>query len=276
MKKKAKWMMAVLTTVLAGSLALTGCGSAENASTAGGSSGSQPAEQSSEKPDFTYAMSGLYKPFNFTENGELTGFDVEIGKALAEKMGMNPKPVTNPFETIIQGLQAKKYDTIIGSMSITEERLKAVNFTDPYYRSGSQIFVQESNDTIKSADDVKGKKIGVQKGSVYLEWAKKLTDQDKITTYDSDITALLDLTTGRLDAVITDQMVGFRFMKENAGKIKDVDKPLSHDEQAIAVRKEDTELLEKLNKALAEIIQDGTYDKISDKWFGRNILGEKQ
>ncbi|MFM1655321.1 transporter substrate-binding domain-containing protein [Brevibacillus sp. B_LB10_24] len=274
MKKKAKWMISVLTTVLAGALALTGCGSSENASTGGSSSGSQPSD--SGKPDFTYAMSGLYKPFNFTENGELTGFDVEIGKALAEKMGMNPKPVTNPFETIIQGLQAKKYDTVIGSLTINEDRLKAVNFSDPYYRSGSQVFVQESNNDIKTVDDIKGKKIGAQKGSIYLEIAKKMTDQDNITSYDSDITALLDLTTGRTDVVITDQMVGLRFMKENPGKIKDVDKPMSYDEQAIAVRKEDTELLEKVNKALAEIIADGTYDKISEKWFGRSILGEKQ
>ncbi|MGE5701195.1 MAG: ABC transporter substrate-binding protein [Clostridia bacterium] len=267
MKKKAKWMVALLSTVLFSSLVLSACGS-NNAAPA-------DSAQSSGKKDFTFAMSGLYKPFNFKENGQLTGFDVEIGQALAEKMGMNPVPVTNPFETIIQGLLAKKYDAIIGSLTVTEERKKTVAFTEPYYRSGSQVFVAEGNTDIKSADDVKGKKIGAQKGSNYLDWAKKLTDADKITTYDSDVTALLDLPTGRLDAVITDQMVGFRFIKEGAGKIKDVGEPLSYDEQAIAVRKEDNELREKLNKALDEIIKDGTYDKISEKWFGRNILGKK-
>lgn len=270
MKKKAKWMVSLLSTVLFSSLLLTACGTSNTAATANG--GQSP---SAEKKDFTYAMSGLYKPFNFKENGVLTGFDVEIGQALAEKMGMNPVPVTNPFETIIQGLQAKKYDTVIGSLTVTEERQKAVAFTNPYYRSGSQVFVAEANTDIKTTDDIKGKKIGVQKGSIYLDWAKKLTDPDKITTYDSDVTALLDLPTGRLDAVITDQMVGFRFIKEGAGKIKDIGQPLSFDEQAIAVRKEDKELLDKVNKALDEIIKDGTYDKISNKWFGRNILGKK-
>ena len=87
-------------------------------------------------------MSGLYKPFNYKENdGKLVGFDVEIGEALAKKMNMKATPVTNPWETLIQGLQAKKYDVILGSMAITEERLKAVSFSNPYYRSGAQIFV---------------------------------------------------------------------------------------------------------------------------------------
>ncbi len=94
------------------------------------------------KKEFRYAMSGLYKPFNYKENdGKLVGFDVELGEALAKKMNMKPTPITNPWETLIQGLKAKKYDVILGSMAITEERLKAVNFSNPYYRSGAQIFV---------------------------------------------------------------------------------------------------------------------------------------
>lgn len=269
MKKKTKWTAALLTTVLFSSLALAACGSGSGTAPAAGG------ESSAGKKDFTYAMSGVYKPFSFKENGTLTGFDVEIGQALAEKMGMNAVPITNPFETIIQGLLSKKYDSIIGSLTVTEERQKTIAFTNPYYRSGSQVFVAEDNTTIKSKDDLKGKRIGVVKASNYLDWAKKLTDADKITTYDSDITALLDLPTGRLDAVITDQVVGLRFMKEGGGKVKDVGEPLSYDEQAIGVRKEDRETLDKINKALDEIVKDGTYEKISQKWFGRNILNKK-
>ncbi|MFG0214248.1 ABC transporter substrate-binding protein [Brevibacillus porteri] len=267
MKKRAKWSGILLSTVLLGSLLLSACGSQESAPAAGGQ-----ASGDGGKKDFTYAMSGVYKPFSFKENGQLTGFDVEIGQALAEKMGMNVVPITNPFETIIPGLDAKKYDAVIGSLTVTPERQKAVLFTNPYYRSGSQIFVQEGNTTIKSKEDLKGKKIGVVKASNYLDWAKKLTDEDKITQYDSDITALLDLPTGRLDAVITDQVVGLRFIKEGGGKVIDVGEPLSFDEQAIAVRLGDQEAVDRLNKALDEIVKDGTYEKISQKWFGRNIL----
>ena len=236
---------------------------------AGCSGGDEP-----EKETFRFGMSGLYKPFNFKENGKLTGFDVEIGEALAKKMGKEPEPVTNPFETIIPGLQADKYDAIIGSLTVTPEREKAVSFTDTYYSSGSQVFVFSENSDINGPEDLKGKKIGTVKASVYLEHALTLTDKANVIEYDSDLTALQDLPTGRLDAVITDQMVGFRVMKEKAIDIKDLGEPLSHDKQAIAVKKDDEELRKEINKALAAIIEDGTYAKISEKWFGRNILGE--
>ena len=265
---KKKWMMILLlTSILVGSVLLAGCGVKET-------SKADAKQTLSEQKEFRYGLSGLYKPFNFKENGQLAGFDVEIGQALAEKMGMKAVPVTNPWETIIQGLQAQKYDAIIGSMTVTDERKKAVDFTDPYYRSGSEIFVAEDNSNIKGVQDLKGKKIGVMKASNYKALALTLTD--KIVEYDSDITALMDLPSGRLDAVLTEQMVGLRVIKEGAVKIKDIGEPITHDDQAIAVRKDEPEFKDKLNKALAEIIKDGTYDKICEKWFGRNILGEKK
>ncbi|WML39937.1 ABC transporter substrate-binding protein [Neobacillus sp. OS1-2] len=258
---KKKWMLGLFVSLFMVSILLTACGSSEKSSGKG-------------QKEFHYAMSGLYKPFNYKENGKLAGFDVEIGKELAKKMGMKPVPVTNPWETLIQGLQAKKYDAILASMTVTDERKKSVNFTNTYYVSGAQIFVAEDNQNIKSVADLKGKKIGVVKASTYKEIALQQTDQSNVVEYDSDITALMDLPTGRLDAVITDQMVGLPIIKEGTIKIKDVGEPLSHDDQAIAVRKEDKELLEKINKALDEIIKDGTYEKISNKWFGRSILGD--
>nr|WP_236587743.1 ABC transporter substrate-binding protein [Tumebacillus amylolyticus] len=246
-------------------LVVSGCGTKDTATSA-------TAEQADEKPVFHYAMSGLYKPFNFKENGNLQGFDVEIGQALADKMGMKPEPVTNPWETLIQGLQAKKYDAILGSMTITKEREKAVDFTDPYYRSGAQIFVRSDSNDVQTPTDLQGKRIGVVKASTYKTLAEQYSDH--VSTYDSDLTALMDLPTKRLDVVITDQMVGFRGIKEGVLKIKPVGEPLTHDDQGIAVRKGDQELRDKLNKALQEIEKDGTYEKISQKWFGRNILGQ--
>ncbi|WP_430624107.1 ABC transporter substrate-binding protein [Polycladospora coralii] len=229
-----------------------------------------------EEGVFSYAMSGLYKPFNYTDSksGNLAGFDVEIGEALAKEMGMKPNPVTNPWESIIAGLQANKYDAIIGSMAITPERDKAVDFTNPYYRSGAQVFVQDKNTSIKSPEDLKGKKIGVVKASTFSTIAKEYTSE--VTEYTSDVTALQDLPTGRIDAVITDQAVGFHAIQEENFPLKEVGKPLNLDEMAIAIPEGNEKLKEKINVALQAIIEDGTYDQISQKYFNRNILGEEQ
>lgn len=248
--------------------ALVGCGS-QGASQNGDSS--QPKENAeTPKEDFVFAMSGLYPPFNYKDNGELVGFDVEIGTALAKKMGMNPKPVTNPWQTILAALKAEKFNAIIGSMAITDERKKEVDFSDPYYESGAQIFVSKDNNEIKSVDDIKGKKIGVVVSSSFEDVAKKYTDQ--VVTYDSDVTALQDLLVkGRLDAVITDELVGKYAINQNDLKIKAVADPLYLDQMGIPVVKGNKELLDKINKALAEMKEDGTYGEISKKYFGEEI-----
>lgn len=239
---------------------ITGCGS------------DQTAKQTEDGENFTYAMSGTYKPFNYKENGELVGFDVEIAEAIAEKMGYEGTPKVTPWETILEGLKIGKYDAIIGSMAITEERSKQVDFSRPYYRSGAQIFVMNDNSEINSVEDLKGKKIGVVKSSTFGDVAREYSDQVK--EYASDVIALQDLPTGRIDAVITDQIVGLVAKQENGLEIKEVGEPLWVDEMAIPVEKGNKELLEKINIALEEIIEDGTYDKISEKWFGKSILGE--
>src|SRR5680860_1548707 len=155
-----------------------------------------------------------------------------------------------------------------------DERLEQVNFSRPYYRSGAQIFVAEDNADIASKANLEGKKIGVVKASTFKDIAVTLTDEDKVTGYDSDVIALQDLVTGRVDAVITDKIVGFSAINENGLAIKPVADPLYVDEMGIAIHLEDTELVDAVNAALEEMIADGTYDQISTKWFGRSILGE--
>lgn len=222
-----------------------------------------------EEGKFTTAASGLYKPFNYEEGGELTGFDIEIGAALAEEMGLEHNPVTNPFETIIQGLIGDKFDVILGSMAITDERAETVAFSDPYYLSGGKIWVSEDNTDITEAADLEGKKIGIVAQTTYEPAAKEYTDD--IQYYNSDVVALQDLVPGRVDAVITADVVGFE--AQNAGlAIKDIGENLWIEEAAVAVRQEDTALLEEVNRALDAIIENGTYAEISEKWFGTNLL----
>ncbi|TWT06656.1 transporter substrate-binding domain-containing protein [Planococcus sp. CPCC 101016] len=268
MKKK----LSFLSVIFSAGMLLAACGgddstsSEEGSSTEGGNSDLNLVEEGK----FTSASSGLYKPFNYEEGGNLTGFDIDIGNALAEEMGLEPNPVTTPFETIIQGLTTNRYDAILGSMAITEERAEQVAFSDPYYYSGGVIFVREGNTEITSEADLEGATIGVVGQSTYDTAAQNYTDD--IQYYNSDVVALQDLTVeGRLDAVITADVVGFE--AQNAGlEIEMVGDPLWIEQAAVAVRQDDEALLEAINEALATIVENGTYEEISQKWFGRNLL----
>lgn len=255
----------LLLVIMVAAFALLASGCSQPADNAGGSPGG-----SGNQPVFTYAMSGAFRPFNYYDvNNQLTGFDVEIGKALAQKMGMEPKPIATPWQGLINGLKSNRYDAIIGSMAITDDRLKEVDFSDPYYITGGQVFVKKGS-PIRSVDDLtKDTKIGVTISTTYETRARQFSSN--IYTYDSDITALRDLDNGRLDAVITDRFVGEQAIKESGLNIEPVGGLLFEEKAGIAVRKGDSQLLEKINKALKAIKDDGTYLQISQKYFGRDI-----
>ena len=224
-----------------------------------------------EDGKFTFAMSGLYKPFNYEEGGELKGFDVEIGNAISEKLGLEADPVTTPWETILQSLKGDRFDAIIGSMAYTDERAKEVDFTRPYYLSGGTIFVGKDNDEIKTAEDLRGKKIGVVAQSTFWEVAEEYSDD--LQFYNSDVTALQDLTvSGRLDAVITAPVVGYEAIEAGLEIKETGDTWLFIEEACIAVNKGNEELVEALNAAIEEMIEDGTYEEISMNMFGVNLL----
>nr|WP_263324048.1 ABC transporter substrate-binding protein [Neobacillus sp. Marseille-Q6967] len=218
----------------------------------------------------TFAMTGQYPPLNFKKDGKLDGFEVEIGNEIAKRIGLEPNPVTNQWETMIQGLKAKKYDVIIGSMTATEERDKQVDFTEPYYLSGAQIFVAADNSEITSKDDLKDKTVGVIQSSTWQDMAEELSDNVK--GYPLDINALQDLELGRIDAVITDKIVGVNAQNEKGLKIKPVDDLLNEDRISVAVAEGNKELVDQINEAIQSMIDDGTYEEISMKWFNANML----
>lgn len=220
----------------------------------------------------TFAMTGQYPPLNFKKDGKLTGFDVEIGTEIAKRMGLEANPVTNPWETIIQGLKAKKYDAIIGSMTATAERDEQIDFTEPYYLSGAQIFVANDNTDIQSKEDLQGKTIGVIQASTWKDIAETLTSPDMVKGYPVDVNALQDLSLGRLDAVITDKIVGVSAQNEKGLDIKPIGDLLNEDRVSIGIAEGNTELATKINEALQSMIDDGTYEEISMKWFNTNIM----
>lgn len=222
--------------------------------------------------EMTFAMTGAFPPFNYVdENGELTGFDIDIANALAAKLGVTAKPITMEWDGIIGGLTGKRFDTIIGSMTITEERKKQVNFTDPYYYDGAQFFAKKGSG-LKGIEDLNGGKVGVVTGTTFHEHLKDMSNIDEILQFQSEVDIFKSLEQDRLDGLVTSKVVGARAPIDYGIDMEPIGELLYSEDIAIAVRKEDTELLKKMNEALQEIIADGTYAEISNKWFGMNIL----
>lgn len=250
------------------SLLVAGCG--QSATSGGGSgqaAGGTASAMTKEEGVFTFAASGEYQPFSYFKDGQLTGFDIEIGNEIAKRLGLEPKAVTSPFSGIIAGVKEGRYDAAIASHAITEERKAQVDFADPYYLSGGQLFTRPDG-TITTLEELKGKEVAVALGTTHEKMAREYTDT--IKTYDSDVTALRALEQGKHDVVITDSVVGEIAISQGL-KIKKSGAALTEVQHGIAVRKGNSELLAKINEALKQIREDGTYLKLSEKYFHRDI-----
>lgn len=220
---------------------------------------------------FQVANSGAYPPFSFVNTqGELVGFDVDIAEALAEKMGVEVEVQSSPWNGIIAALAGGRFDACICSMSVTEERQRAVDFTDSYYSAGLSVWVQEGTDDISSIDDFSGKRVGSTLGETGNQWAVENGEGEwRNQTFQGLPDMMNALTTGRIDVMIADDVPVLVAMQENAPEIKMVDVgELPRWPAAISIQKNKPELMEALNVALAEIKEDGTYQDIVDKWIG--------
>lgn len=219
------------------------------------------------------ATEGAYAPFNFiTAEGELAGFDVDIAKALCSEMEIKCKIVAQDWDGIIPGLKARKYDAIIASLSVTKERSRVVAFTDHYYSNSLSLVSSKASNLNPEA--LEGKNIGAQRATIagqYLE--DTLSDKVSVKLYDTQDNAYLDLSSGRLDAIISDTLPAYNWLASEEGQAFEFrgDKIDIDDKIAIAVRKRDTELKEKFNTALQSILDNGTYEKINAKYFPFSI-----
>lgn len=219
------------------------------------------------------AMSGQYPPFSFTnEKNEVVGFDASIGSEIAKRMGLKANIVTTPFDGIIAGLLAKKYDAVVASMTITPEREKAVDFVGPYYHAGRTIVVKESS-SIQKLEDLNGKTVGVTMGDAHEKWAKAQGDLS-VRTYKGLPEMLIDLDAGRLDALVMDSIPVMIAVKETGQKVRILDTPDIEGGRValgIAIRKNNPELKAEMQKTLEAMLADGGYEKISLEWIGSDI-----
>lgn len=219
------------------------------------------------------AMSGQYPPFNFVnEKNEVVGFDASIGTAIAERLGVKGTVVTTAWDGIIAGLLANKYDTVVGSMTITPEREKVVDFVGPYYHAGRAVFVGE-NSTVQGLDDLKGKTLGVTLGETHEKWAREQGGWD-IRTYKGLPELMMELKSGRVDAIVVDNIPVVVAIKETGDKIRRLETPGIEGGSVaigIAIRKGNPELKAAMQKALDDMQADGSYEKISMEWVGSDI-----
>jgi len=238
-----------------------------------------------EWKEIRVAIDPTYKPFTFkTADGKPTGFDVDIAQALCDELKAKCVFVEQVWDSMIPGLTAKKYDTIISSMSITEERKRQVDFTTKYYNTLSQIVVKNDIKTDGSPASLKGKKIGVLKGSTQEKYAMGELKKAgvNVVNYEAQDQVYLDIKSGRLDGTVADIMeVKGGFLDTPDGKgFGFVGQPLKFPKYfgegaGAAVRKSDKELKEAMNKGIATIRSNGKWKQISDKYFpGTDIWGD--
>lgn len=218
------------------------------------------------------AMSGEFQPFSYFEGNQLTGFDHDLGVAVAEELGLEADPQTGAFDSLIGGLQSNRYDVLIASMTPTEERDEVVDFTDSYYVSGAQAFVASGTECT-SIEEMDSPVVGVASGTTYQDYLEEEGADwvGEIRTFSSDVTALQDVGTGRLDAVMTDRNVGLYQIQEAGLDIVECGEPLYTEEPAFAVKEGNTALRDALNEALDTLKEDGTYAEISEQYFGQDI-----
>jgi len=221
---------------------------------------------------YVVGTDAAYAPFESqNEKGEIVGFDIEVVQAIAKKAGIEVKFVNTPWEGIFNALGQGDRDMVVSAVTITEERKGTMDFSDPYFDAQQLIAVKETSKVAKFAD-LKRLKVGVQTGTTGDEAVSKLLGKTNtnIKRFESTPLALTELEAGGVDAVVADNGVIIHYVANNpGGKFKTVaDKDFVPEQYGIALKKGNTELLAKINKGLAEIKADGSYDAIFSKYFG--------
>lgn len=252
-----KKIIGILVAVLMAALLVAGCGS-------------------TAPKKIVVGLDDNFPPMGFRdEQNNIVGFDVDMAKEAAKRLGMEVefKPIDwNSKEAELSG---KRVDMLWNGLTITEKRKENILFSNPYMEN-HQIIIVEANSSIKTKADLAQKVVGTQDGSSSLEAMEKEEATVKsfkdLKKYGDNIAALMDLKTGRIDAVVVDEVVGRYYIAKKPGEYKVLADNFGSEEYGVGLRKEDKELLGKLQKTLDEMKKDGTSAKISEKWFGAAIV----
>jgi len=239
--------------------------------------------QAEEKP-LRIGIEAAYPPFAFKlPDGSISGFDYDIGNALCAEMQVRCQWIEQEFDGLIPALKVRKFDAVLSSMSITEERKRSVDFTGKYYATPARLAMKAGSVLNDPLADLKGKKVGVQRSSVYDRYATDVFAPAgaEIVRYSSQNEIFLDLVAGRLDATLADVVnIDDGFLKTDAGKgfalvgPDFTDRQYFGEGQGIAVRKGDKALADRISAAILAIRANGKYQEVQDKYFQFNVYGE--
>lgn len=284
MKKR---LFSILTSSLLAVSLLAGCSSGAAGTSAGGTGGTSTTSASSgtraagtdqldavrQAGVLRVGTEATYPPMEFAdETGKAVGFDIDMMQYIADKLGVKLELVMGDFAGLIQGLSVNRYDTIVATMNITEERKKNVLFSEPYIPAvGLSIIISTKTTDIKGFSDLAGKKLGIQLGSTTDSWAATQTNLGEVKKYPRVAEALLDLSAGRIDAVVTDNVVGAYYMKKEASSYIMLEELKEAGPIGIAIPLDSPKLKEEIDKILAEMKSSGKMAELSQKWFGMDI-----
>lgn len=276
MKKISRRSFLAAAAVSAAALALTACGgSASTASSAAASSVAASSEAAStsaaelttvEAGKLTMATNATFPPYEMTTDaGTIEGIDVDTAQAIAEKLGLELQIDDMDFDAALLSVQQGKADIAMAGITVTDERMAVMSFSNSYATGIQSVIVPEGSD-IASVDDLAGKKIGTQRGTTGYLYCSDDFGEDAVVAYDNGLTAVQALNNGQVDAVVIDNEPAKAYVESNPG-LKILDTSYAEEDYAIGMNKSNTALLEAVNAALEELKADGTLQAIVDKYI---------
>lgn len=221
-----------------------------------------------ETPKVRVATDASWPPFEYVDETtkEIVGFDIDLMKAIAEKAGIEVEFLNVAWDPLLAGMAQCQYDASISAMTITEERAKSFNFTEPYFAAGQIVVVNVTNTDITGKDTLGGKVVGAQIGTTGAIEVENMSGAT-LKTYDDVGLAFQDLMNGQIDAVVADNPLALGYVGENLDKLKAVGEVFTDEYYGIAVCKTNTDLLAKLNEGLAAVKAEGVIDDLTAKWI---------
>ena len=265
--KNSKKLIAVLAVIAIIAAVFAACTASNN----GGEDTTAPVSEAAaistvSEGKLTMATNAAFPPYEFIEGDKIVGIDAEVAQAIADKLGLELEIVDTEFDSIIPGVQSGKFDMGMAGMTVTDERLQTVNFSDSYAK-GVQVIIVKEDSTIASVDDInENTKIGCQVATTGSIYAQDDYGTDAVQEFSKGADAVQALVAGKVDCVIIDNEPAKAFVAENEG-LKILETTYVEEDYAICFNKESTELQEKVNAALKELIADGTVEKIVNKYI---------